>query len=375
MYYQNRNSYPPYPPYQQPYGQPVYPPPYSPQPVQQVRYVAVPPPYALQNQAEKRELSKTVCGLAWMTLIAVLCLTLLSSLNSLVINSLPIYGGDANTTYQVISAYTTGFFYLLAIFLPPLIYLKIRGLAVADFIPTQRVSAGLAILMVGLGVGVSLLSNQASSWVSTLEAAFGFEEYAAQSALGNTLFSQISYVLIWALVPALSEEFLFRGVILGSLRKFGGGFAVVSSAALFALYHGNFSQGAFTFCGGLIMGFLVLRTGNIWISVLVHFLNNAIACTYEVLFYKYDSVLFGQLGFSISELFFYVTEAVFVALAIAAVIYLFCRKRGYLTTAPHRAGQLSASQKTGALFGNAGMIVYLIFSLITCFSMLQPIYG
>ena len=98
---------------------------------------------------------------------AVLCLMLLSSLNALVINSLPIYGGDTDTTYQVISTYTTGFFYLLAIFLPPLIYLKIRGLAVADFIPTQRVSAGLAILMVGLGVGVSLLSNQASSWVST----------------------------------------------------------------------------------------------------------------------------------------------------------------------------------------------------------------
>src|SRR5699024_655366 len=43
------------------------------------------------------------------------------------------------------------------------------------------------------------------------------------------------YILSVAVVPALTEEFLFRGVLLGILRKYGESFTVVTSALLFGL--------------------------------------------------------------------------------------------------------------------------------------------
>ena len=47
-----------------------------------------------------------------------------------------------------------------------------------------------------------------------------------ESPYENTVSYIIVSVLTTALLPALLEEFAFRGVILGSLRRFGDGFAV-----------------------------------------------------------------------------------------------------------------------------------------------------
>lgn len=94
---------------------------------------------------------------------------------------------------------------------------------------------------------------------------------------------------ILVLGSPLIEEYICRGVFLplfhgffdGRLTSFGAYarpfnclFSVVLSALLFALPHAEavFSQ----FLFGLIVGWLYLRSGNIWSSVLVHVMNNAL---------------------------------------------------------------------------------------------------
>ena len=81
-------------------------------------------------------------------------------------------------------------------------------------------------------------------------------------------------VLAVAVAPALLEEFVFRGAILGGLLKYGKGFAIFISALLFGLMHGNLVQIPFAFMAGLIIGFIVVETGSFWSGVLIHFINN-----------------------------------------------------------------------------------------------------
>lgn len=81
-------------------------------------------------------------------------------------------------------------------------------------------------------------------------------------------------VLAVAVAPALLEEFVFRGAILGGLLKYGKGFAIFTSALLFGLMHGNLVQIPFAFMAGLIIGFVVVETGSFWSGVLIHFINN-----------------------------------------------------------------------------------------------------
>ena len=76
------------------------------------------------------------------------------------------------------------------------------------------------------------------------------------------------------LIPAVCEEFLFRGLILNGLRKYGLWFAVLISALLFSLMHMNLLQLPYTFILGVIFGLVVYYTRNIWLGIIMHFFNN-----------------------------------------------------------------------------------------------------
>lgn len=82
-------------------------------------------------------------------------------------------------------------------------------------------------------------------------------------------------LLFIAVIPALSEEFAFRGIFFHTLKKNGKWFAVVCSALFFGMMHLNFNQFSYTFVIGMVMALAVLATGSIWGSVLVHFTLNA----------------------------------------------------------------------------------------------------
>ncbi len=86
-----------------------------------------------------------------------------------------------------------------------------------------------------------------------------------------------------AIVPAIVEEILFRGVILNALLPFGGTVAVFGSAFLFALMHGNVLQFFYTALMGIILGYVYVRTRSIWCGVLIHFFNNALSVVQEIL--------------------------------------------------------------------------------------------
>lgn len=76
------------------------------------------------------------------------------------------------------------------------------------------------------------------------------------------------------LAPVI-EELIFRGIIFQGLRKNYSKFtAIFMSALLFALFHLNPWQFPATFVLGLLLGWLMLRTNNILLAILGHFLNN-----------------------------------------------------------------------------------------------------
>jgi sodium transport system permease protein len=84
-------------------------------------------------------------------------------------------------------------------------------------------------------------------------------------------------LLAVALIPALCEELLFRGVITGALARPAGRFAAVAlSAALFAGYHLTLVQLAPIFLLALWLGALRLAARSVWPAVLAHALNNTL---------------------------------------------------------------------------------------------------
>jgi sodium transport system permease protein len=87
-------------------------------------------------------------------------------------------------------------------------------------------------------------------------------------------------VLVFALMPAITEEFAFRGYILTGLeRTYQKGTAILLSALLFGFLHvllSLFQQLFGATLLGLVLGLIAIKSRSLWPGVLFHFLNNAL---------------------------------------------------------------------------------------------------
>ncbi len=76
-------------------------------------------------------------------------------------------------------------------------------------------------------------------------------------------------------IAPIVEELIFRGIIMyGFMRNYPKFIAIFFSALLFALFHLNPWQFPATFILGLLLGWVMVRTKNIILSIIIHALNN-----------------------------------------------------------------------------------------------------
>jgi membrane protease YdiL (CAAX protease family) len=97
----------------------------------------------------------------------------------------------------------------------------------------------------------------------------------SESQLPDTTAGIILYFVMIAVLPAVFEEWAFRGVLLRSLLPYGKLFALTVSSVMFGLMHINPPQVLFATCFGLLAGFIYIKTGSIWYGSVIHLLNNA----------------------------------------------------------------------------------------------------
>lgn len=86
-------------------------------------------------------------------------------------------------------------------------------------------------------------------------------------------------LIVIAIIPALGEELMFRGVIQQSFLKSSRNAhaAVILTALFFSAFHMQFFGFIPRFALGLILGYSLLWSGTIWLPVLGHFVNNGTA--------------------------------------------------------------------------------------------------
>ncbi len=98
-------------------------------------------------------------------------------------------------------------------------------------------------------------------------------------------------IIIIAILPAIGEEFLYRGVLqnifTGWLKS--GNLAVLLTALLFSAAHLQFYGFIPRFILGLGFGYIYLWSRNIWLPVLAHLVNNAIPVILSY-FYGWENI-------------------------------------------------------------------------------------
>lgn len=104
---------------------------------------------------------------------------------------------------------------------------------------------------------------------------FGYVPQVTQIPEPTFLSVTLNVILI-CVVPAVFEEFLFRGIITQGLKKYGKVKALIISALLFTVYHMNAAQTPYQLLLGLVFSFVALFTGSVIPSTVLHFLNNLV---------------------------------------------------------------------------------------------------
>jgi uncharacterized protein len=110
--------------------------------------------------------------------------------------------------------------------------------------------------------------------VAEAEYAKQMQVMARMNGVGDFLIS----LFIVALLPAVFEEVFFRGALQNLLSRWMKApvWAVVITAIIFSAMHGSYDGFLPRAVLGFILGWLFYRTGNIWVNIAAHFINNAI---------------------------------------------------------------------------------------------------
>lgn len=83
-------------------------------------------------------------------------------------------------------------------------------------------------------------------------------------------------ILVMVILAPLFEEFIFRRVLIDRMRIYGEKTAVVTSALMFGLFHGNLSQFFYAAALGALFGYVYVRTGRLRYSAGLHMGVNAL---------------------------------------------------------------------------------------------------
>lgn len=210
------------------------------------------------------------------------------------------------------------------------------------------------ILAVVGGIGLCMLASIVTSYFTIFMGLLGIELSAPDIAMPQGTAGVTTTLLRVVVLAAVAEEVCLRGYVMGNLRKYGDKFAILVSATVFAVIHGNLIQAPFALIAGFAIGYFTVKTGSLWTGIAIHAANNFISTAAS---YAMDS--FGEEKVSVAY------AAVLYGFMIVGIIALSAfNKRNRSTQFFEDGLALPMGEKIKDFFLNPAMIVamgYMIY--------------
>lgn len=150
------------------------------------------------------------------------------------------------------------------------------------------------------------------------------ETFLKTSSIGGLALN----LLVIALIPAIGEELLFRGLFLKLFKNIirNTHWAVVISAFIFAAMHMQFYGFLPRFFLGLVLGYSFVITQNLWMPIFIHLVNNAASAIVYFLHYNgYLKVPMEDFGAVQSPV--YIIGSLLITIWLMVIVY---RREGHL---------------------------------------------
>jgi uncharacterized protein len=173
----------------------------------------------------------------------------------------------------------------------PLLMLRLAGVNIDHYLNWKKLPIPALLLLAGLLIVFIMPANSLIiNWNAKLslpDFMAGFEEWARAKEdelaeltklIANfaTVPRLLAGLLVIAVIPAIGEELVFRGVLQRQLHRWSGNghVAVWVAAIIFSAIHVQFFGFVPRVLLGALFGYLYLWSGNIWVPIVAHFFNN-----------------------------------------------------------------------------------------------------
>lgn len=280
-----------------------------------------------------------------------------------------IYGGEDYPGWMMwIIAFVP--MYCIAL---PICYTMMKKIPRTDLVETKslKFSGWLKFLMISFFV--MIVGNIIGLCVGGLFSLIGVN--TAQTIETLTSDSSLLGSVVLALLAPAVEELIFRKWLIDRMHVYGGKVAIVTSALMFGLFHGNFTQFFYAFFLGLVWGYVYYKTGKVIYSMFMHmtinFLGGVIAPMFVMgLDLTNPLALLGDPKF----LGLVIYEVALVICAIIGCVFFFLERKNISYAA--EAQQLPVEEQKKTPWCNPGMILFLVSCIaLFVFTMIASTLG
>lgn len=185
--------------------------------------------------------------------------------------------------------------HILLFIIPPIIAAYLYSENVKKYLflnKTRAVFIGLTILVIVFAIPIINFTGVLNAKLSLPESLSGLEKIMKEMESSakvltekilkvNSIGGLLINILVIALLPAIGEELIFRGILLRLFKEWFNNMhvAIIISAFIFSFIHFQFYGFIPRMLLGILFGYLLYWSGSILMPMLAHFINNAFAVT------------------------------------------------------------------------------------------------
>ncbi|MBR1443256.1 MAG: CPBP family intramembrane metalloprotease [Firmicutes bacterium] len=163
---------------------------------------------------------------------------------------------------------------IAVIVLPLFIITKVEKVPLTFLIPIKKLRWKNVLLIILISISVQPIL----SLISVISGMF-FKNSVSEMLYENMRYGYFSMIISIAVMPAICEELIFRGIMLSGYKKAGIKKAAIITGLFFAIAHLNEQQFFYAMFMGILFAYFVYYTNSIFSSILSHFVINATQIT------------------------------------------------------------------------------------------------
>ncbi len=160
----------------------------------------------------------------------------------------------------------------LIVLLPAILFLLMPGPVLSERIGLGKV--GVIPFVAAVIAGFSMIP--VLSFINSISMVFVKNVTDTRITQAAEEYPMPVLLLVAAVIPAVVEELIFRGIYFNAYSKKGVIKAAILSAILFALMHGNLNQCAYAVVAGFLFAMINYAGGSLIYSVIMHMIINSV---------------------------------------------------------------------------------------------------